>query len=336
MIEKETVEKFRSMVAEAQNIVIVGHLNPDGDCIGSTTGMAKFLRGVYKKSVTIATPTAPPDFLQFLDDNRIVMVYSTQSQEIKKKIKEADLIICMDFNAMKRLEGLGDTVAQSPVRKIMIDHHPFPEKCVDLTISTTEVSSASELTYWLLKGLGGELPTEVCESLYVGMMTDTNNFANSVYPSTFIMASELTARGIDREKLQFAVMNNYSVDRMRLIGEMLLNKMTVYPELKAAFMLVDNETKRKFSYKEGDTEGLVNMPLSIKGIEISGMFTETADYVKVSLRSRSDFSVNRFSKHYFNGGGHERAAGGRLYMPANEVQAYFEKSLREELTRGNI
>lgn len=329
MVTVKQAEKFAQMVKDADNILIVGHVNPDGDCIGSTTAMRGYLR--KHKKVRIAVPTKYPEFLTFLDPENEILIYRRNIEGVKAAVDEADLIICMDFNRLYRIEELGELVRASGARKILIDHHPDPEDFADLTISETEVSSASELTYWLLKMSGlGEISVSVLNSLYTGMMTDSNNFSNSVYPSTFQMASELIAAGVDKEKIQFNVLNSYSENRMRLMGHALLNEMTVYPEFGCAFISLSKEILEKYDFQDGDTEGFVNLPLLIKGIEVSGFFREGDDYIRVSLRSRTDkFSVNDFSHKYFNGGGHERAAGGRLYMPIEDVKSHFEKAIKE-------
>lgn len=326
--ENQALE-FAGMVREAGNVLIVGHVNPDGDCIGCTTGMRAFL-GKFCK-VTIAVPTKYPEFLRFLDPEDEILVYRREPERVAAAVAGADLIICMDFNKLYRIEELGELVAESCARKILIDHHPSPDTFADLTVSQTQVSSASELTYWLLKKSGlGEIPAQTLDSLYTGMMTDSNNFSNSVFPSTFRMAGELIAAGVDKERIQFNVLNSYSEGRMRLMGHVLLNEMIVYPEYRCAFIALDKKTLERFGFQDGDTEGFVNLPLLIKGIEVSGFFRESDEYIRVSLRSRTDdFSVNEFSRRYFNGGGHERAAGGRLFIPMVEVRAHFEKAMKE-------
>ncbi len=329
LITDSQARKFARMVGDAENILIVGHVNPDGDCIGCITGMRGYLK--EGRNVRIAVPTKYPQFLTFLDPGNEILIYRMDVETVTRAVKAADLIICMDFNRLYRAEELGELVRESGAKKILIDHHPGPEDFAELTISSTEVSSASELTYWLLKESGlGKIPLSVLNSLYTGMMTDSNNFSNSVFPSTFRMAGEMIAAGVDKERIQFNVLNSYSENRMRMMGHALLNEMTVYPEYKCAFIALSREILEKYDFHDGDTEGFVNLPLLIKGIEISGFFREGDDYIRVSLRSRTDkFSVNDFSRKYFNGGGHERAAGGRLYMPIGEVKEHFEKAMME-------
>jgi phosphoesterase RecJ-like protein len=168
---------------------------------------------------------------------------------------------------------------------------------------------------------------DVARSLYVGMMTDTNNFSNSVNSGTFVMASKLMEAGIDKDMLQHLVFGGFSESRMRLLGHMLLNKMVIISKFGAGYITLSLQEQNQYNFSEGDSEGFVNLPLNIKGVNISALFTEKEDHIRVSLRSTNDFSVNRLSRMYFNGGGHERAAGGKLYIPFSEVSEYFEKAL---------
>ena len=336
-VDPKIAGDFCGMLLPAKKIAIVGHHNPDGDCIGCITGMKAWLESFFKGkrpvTVSMLVPNHIPYYLMFMDGADSVVLYSDNPPKTTSILEEADTIICMDFNDLSRTEEMADTIRNSAASKIMIDHHPFPEKFADLVVSTTEVSSASELAWWLVSEAslktGTEIPPECKASFYTGMMTDTNNFCNSVFPSTFLMASQIAEAGIDREKIQMEIMNSFSEERMRLMGLMLKDKMTVYPDLKAAVLVLDQETKDKYNYRDGDSEGFVNLPLKIKDVEISALFTQGNGYIKVSLRSKGAVSVNRLCRLFFNGGGHERAAGGRLYdKPIEEVTDYFEKSLR--------
>ena len=330
----DNVGRFYSLVSRSgdRKTVIVGHHNPDGDCIGCLTGMEAWIESAFGKTGIMIVPDSFPDYLKFMHNTGDILVYSRQKDKVCEAILGADLIICMDFNNLSRTEGMGDLIAASKAPKVLIDHHPSPEPFADLVFSETEVSSASELTWWILMAMPDvPVPFQTKTSLYTGMMTDTNNFCNTVYPSTFLMASQIAEAGVDRERIQMEIMNSFSEDRMRLMGQMLLCNMKMYPELKAAVLILDKKTKDRFNYRDGDSEGFVNLPLKIKEVEISALFTEVDGFIKVSLRSKGAVSVNRLCRQYFNGGGHERASGGRLYMPVDEVADYFEKCLREFL-----
>ena len=323
---------FAQILHKSERIVLVGHVNPDGDSIGSLMGMKWYLEGLGKKAVPVV-PNPYPEFLGFLDMQKEVLPYSEQPEAVKEVVADSDLIVCLDFNSLKRIDALGDVIAAAGCTKVLVDHHPQPDTIFDLIYSYPQLSSTCELAYWVLQGLvplcGGEIPYNSAVSLYTGMMTDTNNFSNSVLPSTFRMASDLMEMGVDKEWVQKMVFGGFSEERMRLMGHMRYENMKIIPQYNASVMVLTKEMKEKFSFTDGDSEGFVNLPLNIRSVKVSGFFTEGDEFVRVSLRSKDDFSVNRLARGYFNGGGHERAAGGRLFIPINEVPDYFVKSLGE-------
>ena len=327
-------KEFLQMIQGAQRIVLAGHLNPDGDCIGSLTGLKRFIFHAFEgKEVTIAVPTSFPGFLNFLDPKKEILINKQSPSAVKEKIAQCDLLVCMDLGSPARTENMEEAVRGCTAPKILIDHHLDPENFANLVFSFTQVSSASEITYWLLKECseGKPLAQDVMESLATGLITDTNNFSNSIFPSTFLMASELVECGFNIGQVQDNVLSSYSEERMRLMGQMLLEKMIVFKDLNASLMILDQKTQKKFNYQTGDSEGFVNLPLRIAGVSISGLFTEQEGFVRVSLRSKGDISVNELSKRYFNGGGHKNAAGGRLYMGVDRIAEYYENSVREFL-----
>ena len=319
-------------ISKAEEIILVGHINPDGDSIGSLMGMKGYLETMGKK-VTPIVPNPYPEFLGFLDMQKEVLAYSEVPQEIEAEVASAQLIICLDFNSLKRIDNLGEVIAHAGAVKALIDHHPQPDTIFNIIYSHPQMSSTCELAYWIIRDLmeiyGNTLPLNSAIALYTGMMTDTNNFGNSVLPSTFRMAGELMEAGVDKEWVQKMVFGGYSADRMRLMGYMLHENMKLIPQYNAAVMVLTKAIKEKYNFSDGDSEGFVNLALNIKSVRVSALFTEGDEFLRVSLRSKDDFSVNRLSRAYFNGGGHERAAGGRLYIPASEVEEYFVKSLGE-------
>ncbi len=323
---------FQELINSAQNIVIISHTNPDGDAIGSVTGMKNFLR-LMDKSVSVVLPDIFPDYLSFLDNEKSILVYEQKTEESESVIQRGDLIIALDFNQLKRAESLEKHIIDSNAKKILIDHHPDPQRDIfDLVISDTSVSSTSEMIYRLVKTLNRDdekIDLSVAEPLYVGMMTDTNNFSNSVDGATFAMASDLLYAGVDKESLQHLVFGGFSEKRMRLMGHILLNKMVVLEKFNAGYITLTLEEQKEFDFSEGDAEGFVNLPLNIKGVNISALFTEKREHVRVSLRSVNDFSVNRLARLHFNGGGHERASGGKLFMNIADAGEYFKNSLRK-------
>ena len=332
MYKIDNVEEFAQLLGKSENIVLVGHVNPDGDSIGSLMGMKGYLCGIGR-SVVPVVPNPYPEFLKFLDLQGEVLAYSELPEQVESAVAGADLIICLDFNSLKRIDALGDVIAAAVAPKVLIDHHPQPDAIFNIVYSYPELSSTCELVYWFLNGLipimGGSVGMKSALPLYTGMMTDTNNFSNSVLPSTFRMAAGLMDIGVDKEWVQKMVFGGYSESRMRLMGHMLVENMKIIPQYNASVMVLTRAMKERFNFTDGDSEGFVNLALNIKDVKVSGFFTEGEEFIRVSLRSKDDFSVNRLARGYFNGGGHERAAGGRLYIPVGEVEEYFIKSLGE-------
>ncbi|MBO4842100.1 MAG: DHH family phosphoesterase [Bacteroidales bacterium] len=332
------ISSLEPLLQKADKVVLVGHFNPDGDALGSVTAAYHYLKG-RGKHPRIILPSPYPDNMAFLepDDPRDrMMICENDLDAARRAVAEADAVICLDLNRLARTEYLEQDILAAPGVKILIDHHiPAELERFDLAISTTEVSSTCELLFWILLALpdiAGDprrIGARCAESLYVGMMTDTNNFSNSVLPGTFEMASKLIALGVDKNGLQEKVLSCYSVSRTRLMGHMVKDKMKVLPAYKTAYMLLSNKEKERYHFKPGDSEGFVNLPLAISSVQVSAFFTENFDsqYVRVSLRSKGEIDVNRFANLFFNGGGHRNAAGGRLYMPLDAVPAYFEQSL---------
>lgn len=328
-LAKEQVDFFSQLISSANEIVILGHTNPDGDAIGSVVAMSRFLK-LSGKSVNVIIPNKYPDYLSFLDENGEILIFSNCKKKSSDLISNCDLLIALDFNQLSRIDDMEGLVRECKAPKILIDHHPSPESdSFDLVISKIETSSNSEILYWLFFSLlGGKISLEVAEPLYVGMMTDTNNFDNSVLPSTFRMASDLMEKGVDKEKLQYLVFGGFSEARMRLMGYLMSEKMVILYGLEAGYIMLSKYDQNRFGFNEGDSEGFVNIPLSIRGINVSALFTEGDNYVRVSLRSKNDFSVNSMARRFFNGGGHERAAGGKLFIPFDQVENYFMESLK--------
>jgi phosphoesterase RecJ-like protein len=340
--ESYKVNEFINFIHSSKKITIISHINPDGDSVGSTVAMYRFLTQYLNKEVNILMPNSYPEYLSFLDQEKRIIICDKTRDKAQLQLERSQLIICMDFNHLSRVELITNLIEKSKAKKILIDHHPNPqEEVFDLTISDVFASSTCELTFFIIKKVlessdfnsisqsGSKLSTTVAEALYVGLMTDTNNFSNSVRWETFFMACELMKTGIDKENIQNIVFASFSLDRMRLMGHLLSNKMIVYPQYNAAILLLSKKDQKRYNLKDGDSEGFVNMPLQISGINISALFTEKEDYIRVSFRSNNNFSVNMLSRLHYHGAGHERAAGGKISIPMKNVAQFFEDSLRQ-------
>ena len=314
-------DQMMSAAASAQHISIITHMKPDGDAMGSSTGLYHFLKANGCQNVSIILPSPYPNSTKFLIENipsGDIADAQSSMQKASELLASSDLIFCLDFNSFHRTESLENTLRESKARKILIDHHLNPDiPSFSIVFSEIEISSASELLFHVLmktsviNGDAGRLPYATAESLYTGMTTDTNNFNNSTYPSTLEMASELIAHGVDKDRIINEVMHSYKENRLRLIGHLLKDNMTIIPE-GGACMVIDSETIKQYNIGEGETEGIVNIPLDIKDVRLSILLKEDNGKARVSLRSKKGVSANFLAASRFNGGGHENASGGRL------------------------
>lgn len=314
VINEEQTKKLKQLIADAQNIVITCHMSPDGDAVGSSLGLMHVLRTMGKYT-SVVTPDMVPVSLNFLPGVKSIVVYTRQELLAKQLVKEADLIICLDFNALYRIDRFAPVIGQAKATKVMIDHHLDPENFTDLCISYPHMSSTCELLYnaIVLTGMKRFLNYNSATCIYTGMMTDTGNFTyNSNNSDLYIIIAELLKYGIDKDYIYNTAMNTFSADRLRLIGYAMSEKMEVFPEVGGAIIELTREELYRFNYQKGDTESLVNKPLSIPGIYWSIFLREDADYIKVSARSTGDFAVNGYCEQYFSGGGHKNAAGGEF------------------------
>lgn len=331
VIEQSKIDHFNKWFERADKIVIVSHVSPDGDAIGSSLGLYHFLDS-QDKNVTVIVPNAFPDFLKWMPGAKDVLRYDRYKEFADKLIAEADVICCLDFNAIKRIDAMGDAVLASPARKIMVDHHPFPEDFCSIVISHPEISSTSELVFRLICRMGyfEDISKEGAECIYTGMMTDTGGFTyNSNDREIYFIISELLSKGIDKDEIYRKVYNTYSESRLRLMGYILYSKMKVYSEYNAAMISLTKDEQGQFNYVKGDSEGFVNIPLSIKNVCFTAFFREDTemDMIKISLRSVGDFPCNKVAAEFFNGGGHLNASGGEFQGTMEEAIELFEQAL---------
>lgn len=328
--ELNRIEELKNILNSSKSIVLTTHHNPDGDAVGSLLGLYHALKSL-NYPVLVISPNGFPDFLTWLPGSENVIRFSEHKTKAKDALFNADTIICLDFNGFKRTEEMGEHLQRAKAKKILIDHHPSPESSFDLQFSYTEVSSTCELVYEVLASAftADVVNIDSANCLYTGIMTDTGSFSYACSRGrTFQIAGELIAKGVDVERVQDLVYNNFSADRMKLMGFSLNEKMKVFPEYKAAYISLTKEDLKRYKHRMGDTEGFVNLPLSIKGIVFSVLFVEHDTFVKVSLRSRGSFPVNEVSNKHYNGGGHKNAAGGKAFMPLAQVEKAFEDLLK--------
>jgi len=317
--------------------VIITHINPDGDAIGSSLGLNKLLLNLGHKPYVI-TPNNYPGFLKWMPGNDTVIVFNNQKKKGKELIEKADMIFCVDFNDLRRIKQLNTIIENSPSIKILIDHHPNPTDFADIQYTNVHVSSTAELIYGLIHELGLKkaIDIEAATCLFTGIMTDTGCFSyNSSNPRTFEITAELLKYGFDKDEIYKNIYDNFSSQRMRLFGFALNEKMEVFPEYHTAIISLTSKEQKRYGFQLGDSEGFVNYPLSIRGMRFSALLMERENHIKLSLRSKGNFAVNKFSENHFNGGGHFNAAGGESFLSMDDTIKKFRNLLpkyKNELT----
>ena len=329
IISAEKIEKLREAILLHNNIVITSHVSPDGDAIGSSLGMYHFLRKLNKQ-VTVVMPDMVPRNLHFLSGMRYVVVYTQQPEKACDIIAKADMIFSLDYNALHRIDKLSSVVAESKAYKVLIDHHLDPEPFCDLTISHPEISSTCELIFRVIWQMGHYriMGRSSAEAIYTGMMTDTGNFTyNSNQPEIYNIIAQLVKKRIDKDQIYTLACNTQTANKLLLNSYAICNKMELFPEYGAAMIYLTREEMASYNFQKGDCDGLVNVPLSIKGIYFSVFIREDKEYIKISLRSQGDFAVNTIASEHFGGGGHMNAAGGEFYGTLEEAIAKFHEVL---------
>lgn len=338
--DKSDLASLAEMSASASAISISTHIRPDGDAVGSSVAMLHFLLS-QGRNARIIFPHHVPETVGFLlesvPEGRVI-IHEDNPEAALGAIRESDLLISLDYNDFKRTEALQDALEGSAARKILIDHHLDPDReKFDLVFSETRTSSTCELLYNILKALpqtkgdAANLPRECGTALMTGMTTDTNNFANSVFPGTLQMASELLAAGVDRDGILGHLYRSDREERLRLKGKLLYGNMKITPD-GVACIILDRETIESYGIKEGETEGFVNEPLSIKNVRMSIFLKEDKEKFRVSIRSKKGVSANLCARLHFNGGGHELASGGSLPVPGTVKDAADAARYVEEAT----
>lgn len=321
---------LKELLTTPQRIVITTHHKPDGDAMGSSLGLYSYLiqKGHH---VRVITPTDYPFFLHWLPHNTDVLIYTDTVEESNKHIGEADIIFCLDFNALSRINEMGEIVREAKGFKVMIDHHLEPEDFDNYRHWSINACATAQLVYDFIITIMKEphlINKDVATCLYTGIMTDSGSFRfPTTTPQVHHIVADLIARGAENAKIHQLVYDNFSESRLRFLGYCLLNKLEVFPIYNTALISVTSDELKKFGIDTGDTEGLVNYALTINGIRLAALIIERKDKVKLSLRSTGDFPANEICKKYFNGGGHRNAAGGVSEKTLEEVITEFKSIL---------
>lgn len=328
---KNQIQVFEQKVIASKKIKIVPHYNPDGDAIGSALALYILLKKM-NKDVEVISPSHFPGFLNFLPFSNKINIIGKKREVEDSFFDGLDLLIGVDFNGLGRLDKLKQSFDKSSAYKIIIDHHPEPEQFADLLISDSSYSSTAELIYALImsSNFKDKFDKDIATNLYAGIMTDTGSFSyNSSSPETFRIVGELLKAGAEKDKIFDEVYNSFSLNRMRFMGHVMLNRMHILPKLKTGYIYITEKDRLQFKEKYGDTENFVNIPLSIKGIVFSAIFIERENFIKISFRSKGSFDVNIFAAKYFNGGGHKNASGGEFYGSIQETMKKFVSIINE-------
>lgn len=349
IISQPIIQTAYAHIKDAKHVVVCTHMSPDGDAMGSSLSIYHYLQALYAfyqqdTTVDVIVPNHFPNFLSWMPAADKIVICEVEEEKANSLIRQADFIIATDFNDPKRVGMMGGMIVANSCPKLMIDHHLYPTDFASIAISFPQASSASEMVFRFVYQLqqSYNLPerlisNEVAKCIYTGMMTDTGNFSyNSSDPALYQIVSKLLEKGVTKDVIYNNVFNQFSEDRMRLMGYCLHKKMRIFPEYHTAFISLTRKELYTFNFQSGDAEGIVNLPLQISGIHYSCFMREDKvlpgdhcddvvgkNKVKISFRSQGDRPVNIFAQEIFNGGGHANAAGGEFYGPINEAVKLF-------------
>lgn len=324
--------KLKEVFKTPQNVVITTHHKPDADALGSSLGLYNYL---VKKGhhVTVISPSDYASFLHWMKGNEEVLVFTDDNkQRAEELVNEADVIFCLDFSNLSRIKQLGELVRNATAKKVLIDHHRDPEQFAEFGSHDINSASTAQLVYKMIVNYGDKalIDKDIAECFYAGIMTDTGSFKHpNTNKEVHEIVAELIDLGANNSEVSRLIYDTNSLDRLKFLGFALSQRLTVYPEYHTAFFAISLKDLEKFKSRTGDTEGLVNYALSINGITMAALFTESEEGVKLSLRSIGDFQVNTLAAHYFEGGGHKNAAGGISHKSLKDTVALFEDLIKE-------
>jgi phosphoesterase RecJ-like protein len=330
---KEALALFAKEISSPKKIFITTHVKPDADALGSSLGLANYL---LKKGhdVAIVTPSDYPSFLNWMKGNEDVLDFSNSDHvdQAKKKLKEADLIFCLDFSVLDRVNELGELIRASEAFVVNIDHHQDPEDFADYRLWSTKAAATCELVYEMIVDLGDKdlIDKDIAECLYAGIMTDTGGFRHpNTTKNVHLVVAELLDLGADTSQIANWIYDSNSVNRLKFIGFAISRRLFIREDLHLAYFTISKKDLKKYQSRTGDTEGLVNYALSLEGIKLAALFSEREDGIKISFRSSTEVAINKFAASHFNGGGHKNAAGGKSSQGLKETVESFESLVTE-------
>lgn len=324
----ENIAELRAFLNFPRDIAIVTHRNPDGDAIGSSLGLYHFLKE-QGHSVYMISPSEYPDTFAWMPEIEKMAIYDLDPEATQSIIARAGIIFCLDFNALDRIDKVGELIAPSRAPKAMIDHHLYPEPFADFVFSDTSASSTCELVFEFIKELHGMrfMNALIGECLFTGILTDTGSFKYSTSARLYRIVAELLEVGVDDYKVQDLIFNSLKEKHLRLLGHCLNNRMEILEEYNTGIITLTKEDYTNFDIQRGDTEGIVNYLLKIKNVKMAAFITEQPTIVKISLRSKGDFSVQEIARRHFKGGGHLNASGGYSFQSLQATVQRFKNLL---------
>ena len=320
------MKEIKDLLSSKSKILITTHVNPDGDAIGSSLALYNFLIKMGH-DVTVVVPNDYPDFLKWMKSDDKIINFSEKTDYVKKLLNKIDIIFCLDFNNLKRINELGDVIQLSNAKKVLIDHHLNPDNFYDYKYHNVDASATAELVYDLMSFIDQNLiDKDISDCIYTGILTDTGSFRfASTSSKVHRIIAKLLDKGVRSDHIGKIIYESNSFDKLKLLGYSLSKKLEIICGGRAAYIVLTRKDLSDNNYKKGDTEGIVNYALSIEGVNMATLIIETKERIKFSFRSSGDFSVNHFANSYFNGGGHKNAAGGSL---ENKLSVALDKFLK--------
>ncbi|MFN5332307.1 MAG: DHH family phosphoesterase [Bacteroidota bacterium] len=324
---------FKKELSSARKIVITTHVKPDADALGSSLGLYNYL--IRKgHEVNVITPSDYPYFLTWMKGNDEVLDFSSHTDREKAlaKLATAEIIFCLDFSALDRVNAIGDLIRKSDAYVVNIDHHQDPEDFADFRLWSTSAAATCELVYELIVALGDKalIDKAIASCLYAGIMTDTGGFRHpNTTKNVHLVVAELLEAGADSAKISNLIYDSNSINRLKFIGFAITRRLVILKDLHTAYFIISKKDLKKYQSQTGDTEGLVNYALSLEGIKLAALFSEREDGIKISFRSSVEVPVNKFAADHFQGGGHVNAAGGKSSLSLKKTVERFESLVQE-------
>jgi len=324
------IHELKALLLTPKSCVVLSHRNPDGDALGSSLALSLFLQSLNHQ-VRVIYPSEYPLNFEWMPQTDEILIYDLNQKECEQTIKNAELIFCLDFNSLERIDRMAAFIIESNAPKIMIDHHIDPEPFADLVFSIESASSTSEIVYDIISELGykSKISALIIDCLYTGIMTDTGSFHHATSPKLFKILSELKSEGLNDTRIQELVNNSQPEKYLRLLGHCLHNRMELYPEQHYGLIYLTKEDYRNFDIRRGDTEGIINYLMMLKSVKIGALVMNQPSIVKLSLRSKGNISVQQICRQHFNGGGHKNASGGSSKLSLEETLNKLKEALSQ-------